>query len=51
MSEVKLARKQVVPGKADRLREWYAELQDREDEVLRNLSRSTSNTTPCSRRR
>jgi uncharacterized protein YdaT len=37
MSEVKLARKRVVPGKADRLREWYAELQDREDEILETL--------------
>lgn len=37
MSEVKLARKRVLPGKEDRLREWYAELQDREAEVLETL--------------
>ena len=37
MSEVTLARARIVPGKADRLREWYAELERREDEVVETL--------------
>lgn len=37
MSEVMLARAQVVPGKADRLRAWFTELQERESEVIETL--------------
>ncbi len=35
--DVTLARASIEPGKADRLREWYAELHDREDEVVEML--------------
>jgi len=35
--EVTLARAPIEPGKTDRLREWYAELHEREDEVLETL--------------
>lgn len=37
MAEVTLARLPVEPGEEDRLREWYAELQRREDEVVETL--------------
>jgi hypothetical protein len=37
MTEVMLARAQVVPGKAERLREWFKELQNREAEVVETL--------------
>jgi hypothetical protein len=37
MPDVTLARAPVEPGKEDRLREWYAELQRREDEVVETL--------------
>lgn len=37
MTDVRLARCRVDPGKADRLREWYAELQTREEEVVETL--------------
>jgi hypothetical protein len=37
MQEVRLARAPVEPGREDRLREWYAELQCREDEVVETL--------------
>lgn len=37
MSEVKLARAPVQSGMADRLRAWYAELHEREDEVVETL--------------
>jgi len=37
MPEVTLARAPVEPGHEDRLREWYAELQRREDEVVETL--------------
>lgn len=35
--DVTLARAPIESGKADRLCEWYAELQDREDEVIETL--------------
>lgn len=35
--DVTLARAPIEPGKADSLRQWYAELQDREDEVIETL--------------
>lgn len=38
MTEVQLARAEVRPGKADRLREWYAELETRTDEVVETLA-------------
>jgi hypothetical protein len=37
MPEVTLARARIEPGKADRLREWFAELEAREDEVVETL--------------
>ena len=37
MSDVKLARARIEPGKEDRLRAWYAELQEREPEVVETL--------------
>jgi hypothetical protein len=37
-TDVKLARARVVDGKADRLREWYAELERREAEVRETLA-------------
>jgi hypothetical protein len=37
-ASVKLARARVVDGKADRLREWYAELERREAEVRETLA-------------
>lgn len=38
MTEVSLARIPVEPGKEDRLREWYAELERRETEVVEALN-------------
>jgi hypothetical protein len=35
--DVTLARAPIESGKVDRLRDWYAELQDREDEVVETL--------------
>ncbi len=35
--EAMLARTRIEPGKADRLRAWYAELRDREPEVVETL--------------
>ncbi|MFP9193960.1 DUF6176 family protein [Natrialbaceae archaeon A-CW1-1] len=37
MSEVMLARAQVAPGKAERLRAWFEELHERESEVVETL--------------
>jgi len=37
VADVSLARAPVDPGCADRLREWFAELHDREDEVVATL--------------
>jgi len=37
MPEVTLARARIESGKVDRLREWFAELQAREDEVVETL--------------
>jgi hypothetical protein len=37
MPDVTLARARIEPGEADRLREWFAELEDREDEVVETL--------------
>lgn len=37
MAEVVLVRQRIEPGETDRLREWYAELADREDEVVATL--------------
>ena len=37
MTDVRLLRCPVEPGEAERLRAWYAELQDREDEVVETL--------------
>lgn len=37
MAEVTLARARVEPGKADRLRDWYAELGERNSEVVETL--------------
>lgn len=35
--DVTLARAPIEPGMTDRLREWYAELESREDEVVETL--------------
>ena len=37
MPEVMLARARIEPGATDRVREWYRELQSREDEVVETL--------------
>lgn len=37
MTEVMLARAPIEPGKEDRVREWFEELQEREDEVVETL--------------
>lgn len=37
MPDVKLARAPVEPGMAGRLRDWYAELHERADEVVETL--------------
>lgn len=37
MTEAKLTRARIKPGKVDRLRAWYEELQDRELEVIETL--------------
>ncbi|MFB6146126.1 MAG: DUF6176 family protein [Halobacteriaceae archaeon] len=37
MTDVMLARARIEPGKADKLRRWYEELQNREAEVVDTL--------------
>jgi hypothetical protein len=37
MTEAMLVRARIKPGKADRLRAWYEELQERESEVVETL--------------
>ncbi len=37
MTDVELVRQRVKPGKVDRLREWMAEIEDREEEALATL--------------
>jgi hypothetical protein len=34
MADVMLVRTRIEPGKTERLREWFAELREREAEVL-----------------
>ena len=38
MPEAILTKQEVEPGKVDRLREWMAELRDREDEVMETFT-------------
>jgi hypothetical protein len=37
MTEVQLVRQRIRPGKSDRLRAWFAELERREEEVIATL--------------
>lgn len=37
MTEVQLVRQRIRPGKTDQLRAWFAELERREEEVIRTL--------------